>query len=247
MSELKQGWKRVKLGDLVQRHVEKVSSVEDSCPFIGVDHLDSEDLYLRRWGVTGIDEIPPTFRYAFKKGMVLVPTRRPRLKKCAIAPFDGLTGEKVLVLHAIKKSGLNPDLVPFLVSSPIVQNWNIDKEVGSVTPHFRWGDMAECEINLPPVQDQIRFIELAQSTEAMLTKLRQAKTHSEHMTRRLLESFDLGSMKQISVKNLLSEPPKNGVSPSCNGNEIGYPTLSVGCVYSGFVDTSTDLKSLVSG
>jgi type I restriction enzyme, S subunit len=67
-------WKRVKLGEVVERHVERAHELAGFSRFVGVDDLDSEDLRLRRYGVLGVDEIPPTFRFIFRQGMVLVPT-----------------------------------------------------------------------------------------------------------------------------------------------------------------------------
>ena len=165
MVELKPGWRRVKLGDAVQRHVERVDTIDDYRYFVGVDALDSETLRLRRWGRIGHDEIPPTFRFAFRQGMVLFPTRRPRLRKCAIAPFSGLTGEKVLVLQPLINGILFPPLAAFILSSLRVQEWAIKCEIGSVTPHFRWNDLAQCEIALPPFEEQLRYSEALSAAE----------------------------------------------------------------------------------
>ena len=81
--------------------------------------------------------LPPTFRYAFPQGSVLFPTRRPALNKLAVAPFDGLTGEKILVLVPRNPSALDPEFLPFLISSEKAPKWVITRALGSVKPHFR--------------------------------------------------------------------------------------------------------------
>lgn len=174
------GGARVKLGDIVERYVERVSdpAVRYS-RFVGVDHLDSQDLCLHRHGVIGVDELPPTFRYVFREGMVLVPTRRPRLRKCAVAPFDGLTGEKILVLRPISRVDLWPPFVEHVLASSLVQDWNIGKEVGSVTPHFRWSDMAEFEFLLPPLDEQRRLALLLSALRVNVEAARECAVRAE--------------------------------------------------------------------
>lgn len=156
MAEPRPGWRRVKLGEVIERYVQRTDDVQSFARFVGVDDLESEDLRLRQYRIVGVDELPPTFRFVFRAGMILVPTRRPRLRKCAAAHFDGLTGEKILVLRPVNDRGLVAEFAPFLLSSPGVQEWAIQKELGSVTPHFRWSDLAEYEFSLPPPDEQRR-------------------------------------------------------------------------------------------
>jgi type I restriction enzyme S subunit len=193
-------WKRVKLGDIVERHVQRARDVAGYTRFVGVDDLDTEDLRLRRHGEIGVDEIPPTFRFVFREGLTLVPTRRPRLRKCAVAPFEGLTGEKVLVLKPIARSDLHPGFVQHLLASPAVQNWNIGKEIGSVTPHFRWVDMAEFEFDLPPLDIQVHA---ARSFDALLRvddSLRDAESCAQLQEHAFLnEHFSAENRQGVSV------------------------------------------------
>lgn len=234
--------KRVKLGDIVERHVQRVRDVAGYSKFVGVDHLDTEDLRLRRHGVMGVDEIPPTFRFVFREGMVLVPTRRPRLRKCAVAPFEGLTGEKLLVLKPIARGDLHPGFVAHLLASPAVQDWNIGKEIGSVTPHFRWADMAEFEFELPALEEQRRIVAALSAVEESLQALCSAERSANNISRRLLEAFEIVKLPLVPVEALVTDGPRNGVSPKCNDQQRGRPTLAVGCVYTGIVNTMSELK-----
>jgi type I restriction enzyme, S subunit len=157
----------ITIGDLVERvNDRRTDPVADGLTkFVGVDHLDSNDLTLRRWGETEDSTLPPTFRFAFPTGSVLFPTRRPLLCKCAIAPFDGVTGEKILILKSIDRRRLDPLYMRFLLASPAVRSWVVDRAIGSVTPHFRWRDLAEFEFALPPLDEQRRIAEALQAAE----------------------------------------------------------------------------------
>jgi type I restriction enzyme, S subunit len=154
------GWRVAALGEIVERHVERCEDPLKSGfeAIVGVDDLDSNDLRLRRHGRIGIEALPPTFRFVFRSGMVLFPTRRPSLRKCALAPFDGITGEKVLVLKSRDPFVVDPDFLPFLLTSEPLRQWAIGKAIGSVTPHFRWGDLAEFPCPLPPLTEQKRIV-----------------------------------------------------------------------------------------
>lgn len=231
MGEPKAGWTRVKLGEVVERHVERVDDVEGELRFVGVDDLDSESLRLRRWGQVGVDEVPPTFRYRFRTGMILVPTRRPRLRKCALAPFDGITGEKILVLKPRSDSELVPQFAPFLLSSRRIQGWTIEKEVGSVTPHFRWGDLAECEILLPPKEYQLRAVSVllgAQRAVERSQELHEQATAVRHAWQKHIGEV-LSKRKDIlaPLRSCLTFEPESGCSaPERDGN-TGHKVLSL--------------------
>jgi hypothetical protein len=57
--------------------------------FVAGDHMDSDDIHLRRWGEINGDYLGPAFHRGFRKGQVLYGSRRTYLKKVAVAPFDG--------------------------------------------------------------------------------------------------------------------------------------------------------------
>lgn len=240
MDALRQGWKRVKISQIVERHVERSCDIGDHTKFVGVDDLDTEDLRLRRYGVIGVDELPPTFRFVFRKDMILVPTRRPRLRKCAVAPSDGLTGEKILVLKPIVRSDLFPGFVRHLLSSPPLQQWNIEKEVGSVTPHFRWGDMAEFSFALPPLERQQRIANLldamqylVESYGALLNTARYARlAWLKTTTKNLLSS----ESKIVPLGELLDGSPDSGCSAPERDRDTGYWVLGLSALTeSGYV------------
>ena len=150
-------WLKVRIGDLVERHPQQVADADliHFEHYVGVDHLDAGDIFLRRANPISDGGLPPTFRYAFRRGMLLFPTRRPKLNKYAVAPFDGITGEKILVLKPKASEAADPTFLTYLLSASVVRSWVIEKAIGSITPHFRWRDLADLEIWLPPIDRQV--------------------------------------------------------------------------------------------
>lgn len=242
MADLKPGWRKVKLGDVVERHVERTDDIDSYPLFVGVDHLDSENLRLRRYGDARNESLPPTFRYVFRQGMVLVPTRRPRLRKCVLAPFDGLTGEKILVLKPRSGAAILAEFLPHLMSSPKVQDWNIDKEVGSVTPHFRWADMAELEFTLPPLLEQRRMAAVLDAHRETEEALRNSANAADSLeASMLLYEFGTYSMSARDGYVPLSRVAaiQSGVAKGRAaepGTTMEVPYLRVANVKDGFLD-----------
>jgi type I restriction enzyme, S subunit len=176
---------RVTIGEVIERvNDRRPDPVSDGLRrFVGVDDLDGDDLTLRRWRSIASEKLPPTFRFVFPAGAVLFPTRRPALRKCAVAPFQGVTGEKILVLQTRDPSRLEPAFAPFLLASEGVRRWVIGKAIGSVTPHFRWRDLAGFEFTLPSLKEQRRIVlslrafgDLADAQRAAIERLRLLET-----------------------------------------------------------------------
>jgi type I restriction enzyme, S subunit len=132
--------------------------------------------------------------------------------------------------------------VKYLLACPAMQDWNIEKKIGSVTPHFRWADMAEFEFSLPPIGEQRRIVATLEAVEESLQSLWSMRRSANDISRRLLETFDIRTYPFVSVEELVIDGPRNGISPQCNDQQRGRPTLPVGCVYTGIVNTRSELK-----
>ena len=83
--------------------------------YIGLEHLDSGSLKIKRWGL--IEEDKPSFTRVFKKGQILFGKRRPYLKKAAIAEFDGICSGDIIVMEPKSGCGVNHNLIPYIVQS----------------------------------------------------------------------------------------------------------------------------------
>ena len=191
-----------RIGDIIERAVEIAPADERTkfARFVGVEHLDPDDIKLRRWGSVDEDVLPPTFRYVFRSGMVLFPTRRPALRKCARATFDGITGEKLLVLVSRDPDRLHPKFVPHILASPLVLRWVVERAVGSVTPHFRWSDLAECIVPIPPIVAQVKAAEILDCALELDDDLAHATTCVHAIQAALLEDhFTAHADPSISV------------------------------------------------
>lgn len=126
---------------------------EDKEHYIGLEHLDSGNLKVTRWG----SEIAPKGeKLLMKKGDVLFGKRRAYQKKVAIAPFDGIFSAHGMVLRP-KTDVIDPDFFPLFIASDYFLDAAIKISVGSLSPTINWRDLKELEFDLPsiPVQQKL--------------------------------------------------------------------------------------------
>lgn len=128
--------------------------------YIAGDHMNSEDLTLRRKGKFATDDVGPAFIRIFKPGQVLYGSRRTYLKKVAVADFEGITANTTFVLETKNKKVLSQQLLPFIMLTEGFTNWSIKKSKGSTNPYILFSDLAEYEFDLPPIEEQERLAKL---------------------------------------------------------------------------------------
>ncbi|WP_292392983.1 N-6 DNA methylase [Methanoculleus sp. UBA303] len=146
-------WRRVKLGDVAIRVAGKYERDETTVHrWVAADHVDEEDIHVRRWSDTNDPLFPPTFRFTFPAGCVLLHSRNP--KKVAIPDFDGITGEKFFVLKSRDEKVLQTDFLAFVLKSSHFTEWVKGRLSGSVNKFLNWSSFERFEFDLPPLDQQ---------------------------------------------------------------------------------------------
>ena len=146
---------KVKFGDIVKDV--KINVDRDNNPYefyVAGDHMDSEDLNIRRRGRFATDDVGPAFTRIFKKGQVLYGSRRTYLKKVAVADFDGICANTTFVFESKDPAAFEQRLLPFLMLSEGFTNWSIAHSKGSTNPYVLFSDLASYEFDLPSLAEQ---------------------------------------------------------------------------------------------
>ncbi|XKH60747.1 restriction endonuclease subunit S [Halomonas sediminis] len=166
------GWTRVAFGDVVRKVSNKVDPWESGLErYVAGEHLDTDDLRIRRWGVIGDDYLGPAFHMRFKSGQVLYGSRRTYLRKVALADFEGITANTTYVLETKDPSLLLPELLPFIMQTEAFHDHSIANSKGSVNPYVNFSDIASFVFLLPPIQEQSRLVEVLSGNQQLLEKL----------------------------------------------------------------------------
>ncbi len=138
----------VKFGDICRevKLTTKDPIAEGYERYIGLEHLDSGSLKIKRWGLIADDN--PSFTRVFKKGQFLFGKRRPYLKKAAVAEFDGICSGDILVLD-VKENIIPRDVFYYLASSSKIWKEAVRSSSGSLSPRTKFKSLSEIEFNLP--------------------------------------------------------------------------------------------------
>jgi type I restriction enzyme S subunit len=178
---LKTGWSWVRFGDVVKLSRERSSNPEADGfeRFVGLDHIDPEELKIRRWGDVADGT---TFTSVFRPGQVLFGKRRAYQRKVAVADFSGVCSGDIYVL-APENTHLLPELLPFICQTGGFFEHAVGTSAGSLSPRTKWDSLASYEFALPPLEEQRRITEALSAataaSESMLI-LRQRVETTEH-------------------------------------------------------------------
>ena len=140
-----------KFDEIALNSTEKKKPVdEDKYTYLGLEHLDSDSIYVTRYGA---DVAPKGDKLIMKKGDVLFGKRRAYQKKVAIAPFDGIFSAHGMVLRP-KEDVIDKDFFPMFIKSDYFLDAAIKISVGSLSPTINWRDLKELKFELPSLEEQ---------------------------------------------------------------------------------------------
>lgn len=152
---------RVKLGE-VARESKLRDDGRKPLPSVGLEHLDSGDVTLRRWDEGGSN----TFTKRFLPGQVLFGRRRAYLQKAAVAPFEGLCSGDIITVEAIP-GAIHERLLPFVIQNPSLFDFAVGKSAGSLSPRVKWGKLAEFDFDLPEMAEQQELADILWTAEGV--------------------------------------------------------------------------------
>ena len=245
---LKPGWTRVAFGEVVRQvrdHVDPATA--DLRRYVAGEHMDTDDLRIRRWGTVGDGYLGPAFHMRFRPGHVLYGSRRTYLRKVAVADFEGVTANTTFVIETRDPNLLLPELLPFVMQTKSFHEHSIKKSKGSVNPYVNFSDIAAYEFVLPPLDEQRRMATLLASVDACCESLQNAIATSldveyalmVSICARLLDVYPLSRLADVAdVRYGLSITPGRRLS-SAAAKRVPY--LRVANVLRNSMDLS-DLK-----
>ena len=150
-------WVKWKFSDLVDNIVEKVVPRESGLEhYIGLEHLDTGSLKIRRFGETSTligDKLK------IYKGDLIFAKRNAYLKRVAIADFDAVASAHSMVLRP-KSENVLLEFLPFFLLSEKFWQRAIEISVGSLSPTINWKVLAKQEFLLPPKDQQAQLAKL---------------------------------------------------------------------------------------
>ena len=219
---------KYKFEDIIFNITEKKKPVEeDKYNYIGLEHLESGNLFISKWGS---DTAPEGEKIVMKKGDILFGKRRAYQKKVAISPIDGIFSAHGMVLRP-KEDVICKEFLPFFISSETFLNEAIRISVGGLSPTVNWKDIKELEFDLPSLAEQKVLVEkLWAAYEVKQSYFKMIAATEEMVKSQFIEMFGDTHMKSESSRQWkeVVEIINGKDYKSIKVEEGGYPVYGTG-------------------
>jgi type I restriction enzyme S subunit len=197
MKLIKDKWKEVKFGDIAKASNLSCNPVEDGVErFVAGDHMTTDDLKIRKWGIVKDVLLGPAFHRKFFPNQILYGSRRTYLRKVAIADFEGVCANTTFVIDIKENKTYNSFLAAIMQSERFTE-FSIKNSKGSTNPFINWKDIAKYEIPLPPLEEQKQIAALFQSIETAMEQVNE-------------QEKNLKALQKTLMNGLLSKKPEFG-------------------------------------
>ncbi|MEJ5299359.1 MAG: restriction endonuclease subunit S [Thermodesulforhabdaceae bacterium] len=186
LGPLPEDWQVVRLGEVVTLRVGTVLPTEaGNAKYIGLEHLDSGDIFIRRHGFA--TEIKSA-KAVFKPGDILYGKLRPYLDKAAIAKWEGICSTDILVLVG-KPDIIDNYFLAYLMHSNHILLHAIATTTGVNHPRTSWKALSQAVIPLPPLPEQQEIARILQSVDEKIRAEEARKQALEGLFRSLLHNL----------------------------------------------------------
>ena len=239
---LNPGWKVWRFDQIAVNVADRVEPCDaDVDYYVGLEHLDSDSLKIRRWGEPS--DVEAT-KLLFREGDIIFGRRRVYQRKLAVAEFDGICSAHAMVLRP-KTDVVLPEFLPFFMQSDLFMNRALEISVGSLSPTINWRTIARQELALPPLAEQQRIVRLLLSLEHLHESYHEAADRARRLSvSRVAHFLSNYAAKRYAqpVGKLLRESPRNGFSPPTNDSSQGPRTVSISAITDGYFMPEGNIK-----
>ena len=199
----------------------KKPTEEDKDTYIGLEHLDSDCLYVTRWGA---DAAPTGEKLLMKKGDVLFGKRRAYQRKVGIAPFDGIFSAHGMVLRPNEEI-IDKKFFPFFISSDQFMERAVRISVGGLSPTINWKDLRIQEFDLPPIDEQRVLADKLWAAYRLKESYKKLLAATQEMVKsQFIEMF--GDAKKVKLGELATFVNGSAFKPE-EWSETGLPIVRI--------------------
>lgn len=153
--------------------------------YVGLEHLDSDDLVIRRKGKP--EDVIGTKLKIFD-GDIIFGKRRAYLRKVAVADFEGIVSAHSMVLRA-NEEHIEKDFLPYFMQSDEFMNRAVQISEGSLSPTIKWKTLAQQEFMLPKREKQAKLIDVFKQFDEARELIRQQKETLKKLKQKLLNEI----------------------------------------------------------
>ncbi len=159
--------------------------------YVGLEHLDSDSLKIRRWGTP--DDVEAT-KLIFKKGDIIFGRRRAYQRKLGVAAFDGICSAHAMVLRP-KPDVVLPEFLPFFMQSDLFMHRAVE-----ISPTINWKTLAAETFPLPPPEVQESLVACFREVEQALSSFADAQVSASGLYRAMHAMLFSDVLKDASTQ-----------------------------------------------
>lgn len=131
MEELKEGWRRVKLGEVA----EYINNKIDTSELNENNYISTENMIVDRGGITTASNIPKNVKVNyFKKNDILFSNIRTYFKKLWKSDFNGGASNDVLIIRSLNSQKILNDYLYYILSEKNFFDYTINTSKGTKMP-----------------------------------------------------------------------------------------------------------------
>jgi restriction endonuclease S subunit len=218
----KTDWQTFRFDEIAHNISKRVEpGATDLTVYVGLEHLDSGSLHIKRTGSPADVDGTKLLVYA---GDVIFGRRRAYQRKAAIATFDGICSAHALVLRA-NPDVIEPRLFPFFLHSDAFMHRAVDISVGGLSPTINWGNLKVEEFKLPPRDKQSRLAELLWAADKVEVGYQVMPPIASTIEQLLVEQFAEAVVENEPLKDLSIKPIVYGIVQPGAEVEDGVPFI----------------------
>ncbi|CAG0997894.1 hypothetical protein METP3_03089 [Methanosarcinales archaeon] len=195
---LPKGWLKVPfeyMAENISVHIEPDET--DLEVYVGLEHLDSDSLRIKRWGTP--DDVIGIKLHVWP-GDIIFGKRRAYQRKVAVANFEAICSAHSMVLRARPKNVV-PEFLPFFMQSEEFAQRAVAISEGSLSPTIKWKTLAQQEFIIPPKDEQRRIADMLWAAEDCIVKNEKLVDETEFYNKIL--------MKELFTKGIAHKEFKN--------------------------------------
>ena len=177
MKAEKAEWEVTTLGEVADEISKRVNNPSESVfkSFVGLEHFDSGELKIRRWGstadlISGMKE--------FSKGDTLFARRNAYLRRASMVDFDGLCSGDAIVLRE-KQGKLIEGFLPILLNTDHFWDYALSNAAGSMSKRVNVKTLLKYRFPLPPLDEQKRIADILWAADEAVEKWTEVYRHYE--------------------------------------------------------------------
>ena len=183
-------WTKTNLGD-ISSFVSKRESPKElalDTPYVGLEHVEPKTTLISNWG--SVESVSSSVT-PFEPEDTLFGRLRPYLHKVAFADFPGVCSPEILVLRSSAKC--ESMFLYLLCSLQSTVRKCVEMSAGTRMPRTSTTDLASIEVQLPPLAEQKRIVELASSMDEVIQSTEQAVINAKALRTGLLSDLLSGN------------------------------------------------------